>query len=155
MKKLKLSLFLLITAFTYTSAQIGVGIGSHGLNLKTNPDAKTGIIVRTGFGVYADPLQTYIHPEAAWVKRHHYSAKTKLYAGIGANSEVKLGFDYFSVEYGMFVPVGLELFPTDSRKLSVTFETGLNLAPFGFGDKRFENYGLIEITFYLRDDNDY
>ena len=152
MKKLALALFIAFVALsTSSSAQIGVGIGSHGLSIKTNPDAKTGLIIRTGFGIHSNPLTTYIRPEAAWIKRHHYSEKTKLYAGIGIASEMRLGISELAMGYGVMVPIGLELFPTESKKLSVSLETGINFMSASYADTKFGNYGLIEISFYLQD----
>ena len=151
MKKLALIFIIAFVTVTASSfAQIGVGIGSHGLNIKTNPDARTGLIIRTGFGIHSNPLTTYIRPEAAWVKRHHYSDKTKLYAGIGVASEMRLGINELAMGYGVIIPIGLELFPTESRKLSVSLETGLNFLTAGYTDTKFGNYGLIEISFYLQ-----
>jgi len=152
MKRLTLAFIIAFVALSTSSfAQIGVGIGSHGLNIKTNPDAKTGLIVRTGFGIHSNPLTTFIRPEAAFVKRHHYSEKTKLYAGVGVASEMRLGISELAMGYGIMVPIGLELFPTESRKLSVSLETGISFLSASYADTKFGNYGLIEISFYLND----
>ena len=150
MKRL-VSIFAFILVFSSSSviAQIGIGIGSNGLNIRTNPEAKSGIILRTGFGFNANPLETYIRPEAMWVKRHHYSEKTILYAGLGANSELRMSMNALDYGYGLMIPVGLELFPLDSKKLSVSLETGLNFLEIGHTNAHFGNYGLLEITFYL------
>jgi len=130
-------------------AQIGIGLGSHGLNVRTNPDSKHGLIIRTGFGFTADPFETFFRPEAAWIKRHHYSDKTKLYAGLGAAGEVIFSVSELHLAYGFIIPVGLELFPLENKRLSVSLETGLSFLDIGQTDSQFGNYGLLEITFYL------
>ena len=150
MKRTILSISILLTlALSAGFAQLGLGIGSHGLNIRTNPDARTGIIIRTGFGVHVNPLHAFIKPEAMWVKRHHYSDRTKLYAGLGVTGVMRIGVQQLAAGYGMIIPVGLELFPLDTRKMSVSIETGLDFLNADYTDRRFGNYGLIEITFYL------
>ncbi|MEA1877395.1 MAG: hypothetical protein U9N86_11070 [Bacteroidota bacterium] len=143
------SSFLLLVFSSSAFSQIGVGIGSHGLNIRTNPDARTGIILRTGFGLTANPLETYVRPEAAWIKRHHYSEKAKLYAGLGISSEMRLSMRSMEFGYGLMIPIGVELFPMDSKKLSISLETGLSFLEIGNTNANFGNYGLLEITFYL------
>lgn len=155
MKKSTLILSLLVFLSLGSFAQVGIGIGSHGFNIKTNPDARTGLIIRSAFGIQANPVQTYIRSEAAWVKRHHYSEKTKLYAGLGISSEMRLGTNGMMVGYGALIPVGLELFPLDNKKLSLTLETGINYLDIWGDETHFGNYGLIEITFYLSNHPDY
>ncbi len=150
MKKLVLlisCLFLLITTSAFS--QIGVGIGSHGLNIRTNPVARTGIILRTGFGFDANPLETYLLPEVVLIRRHHYSDKTMLYAGLGINSEMRMSISSMDYGYGLMIPVGVELFPLDNKKLSLSLETGLNFKQIGLPESEFGHYGLLEITFYL------
>lgn len=144
---LSVSIFLFISSSLFS--QIGVGLGSHGLNIRTNPEAKSGLIIRTGFGFTTDPLETFIRPEVAWIKRHHYSEKTKLYAGFGASSEMRLSAASLNYGYGLMIPVGLELFPLSDNKLSLSIETGLSYNEIGHPEAKFGSYGLIEITFYL------
>lgn len=140
-----LFLFMSLSAFS----QVGIGIGSNGLNIRTNPDARTGFIIRTGFGIHSVPIQTYLKPEVAWIKRHHYSERTTLYAGLGVSGEMNIGLREMSIGYGALIPVGLELFPLDTKNLSVSLETGLNFMGIGYDEAHFGNYGLLEITFYL------
>jgi len=150
MKKILLLFSLLFLTFSSSVfSQIGVGIGSHGLNIRTNPAARTGIILRTGFGFTANPLETYVRPEAAWIKRHHYSDKAKLYAGLGISSEMRLSISSMEFGYGLMIPVGVELFPMGSKQLSLSLETGISFLEIGNTDANLGNYGLLEITFYL------
>lgn len=150
-KTLQLALFLLILAPATAFSQVGIGIGSNGLNVKTNPDARKGIIIRTGFGFSVSPWETFVHPEVAWIKRHHYSEKTKLYAGLGVTGEARINLEEAWMGYGVMVPVGLELFPLDDKRVSLTLETGLKYYGIGLDEGGMRNYGLIEITFYLKD----
>jgi len=141
------TIFLLFGISSF--AQIGVGIGSHGLNFRTNPDKNLGIILRTGFGFSGEPFETYFRPEAAFIKRHHYSEKTKLYAGFGVSGEFLFAIDQLGLGYGLLLPIGLEYFPLSSNKISISVESGLNFLSIGKPDRIFGNYGLIELTFYL------
>lgn len=150
--KIKLSVLLFLFMASASYSQIGLGIGSHGFNIKSNPNDRTGFIIRTDFGFALNPMETYIKPEAAWIKRHHYSEKTKLYAGLGISGEARLGIEGAWASYGAMIPVGLELFPMDDQRMSVTFETGLNYFGIGHSEAHFGNYGLIEITFYINHD---
>ena len=76
--KIKLPVILLFALSINGFSQVGIGIGSHGFNLRTDPDARTGFIIRSGFGFTLTPWETYFKPEVAFIKRHHYSQKTKL-----------------------------------------------------------------------------
>jgi len=152
MKRILL-LFAIITGLgaADVSAQIGVGLGSHGLNIRTDPQSKHGIIVRTGFGFDGNPFESYFRPEAALIRRHHYSDKTKLYAGLGASGEMRLSLSEVNFSYGLMIPIGLELFPLDSKNLSISLETGISFLEIGLPESKLGNYGLIEISFYLGD----
>lgn len=153
-KLLLLSTVILFVFQTPSFSQIGIGLGSHGLNIKTNPDARTGLILRTGFGFSGTPMESFVRPEAAYVKRHHYSEKTILYAGLGASGEMRMNLHEIEIGYGLLIPVGLELFPMGTKKLSLSLETGLNFLDIGRDEAHFGNYGLLEITFYLNNRED-
>ncbi len=133
----------------------GVGLGSRGVNFRSDPDTRYGLLIRSGFGFAGSPFDYYFNPEAAFVKRHHYSTRTKLYAGAGVASSFRLTDDEFSIAYGLLVPVGLELFPIPgNHRLSVSLETGLNYLQSKDVKSTFGHYGLIEFTWYLRSDID-
>lgn len=150
MKRFIILSFIISLAIMPSLAQTGIGIGSHGINFRTNPQAKNGVIVRTGFGFSGADFQAFFNPEAAWIRRHHYSGRTKLYAGIGATGRFSLSFEELSFGYGLMVPVGLELFPiAENQRISVSLETGLHFIDHNNNDSFLGNYGLIEFTFYL------
>jgi hypothetical protein len=145
MKKLFLSLFLLITSFTLTYAQIGLGIGSSGFNLKTSPDKTLGLIARSNFIIANN---SFFIPEINGIKRLVNEEKTKLYLGVGLGSVI--GFESFDNINSIFakVPVGIEYFPFESKRISLTAETGLNFS-FAEHNNSLGFLGILEITFYL------
>jgi hypothetical protein len=151
---------LLVFSLLFTSlqsfSQVGIGIGSRGMNVRTNPDARKGLIIRSGFSFSILPWSYHFEPEAAFIRRHHYSEHTQLYYGLGVAADYHFDNDEYTFGYGAFIPVGLEFFPFDHNpRISFSLETGLRLMTFGnYDDKRFDPYSLLEITFYLDDRGD-
>lgn len=145
MKKLFLVLFLFVASFTLTYAQIGLGIGSSGFNLKTSPDKTLGLIVRTNFIIANN---SFFNPEINGIKRLVNEEKTKLYLGVGLGSII--GFESFDNINSVFVklPVGIEYFPFESKRISLTAETGLDFS-FAENNNSLGFLSIIEITFYL------
>jgi hypothetical protein len=147
MKKLVFFALLLFASCTFSFAQIGLGLGSSGFNLKTSPDKNLGLIFRTNFRVGNDIL---VIPEINGIKRLVNEEKAKLYLGVGVGSYILAdrSFDRFNTVY-VKVPVGIEYFPFESKRFSLTAETGL-----GFFNSEAENslnfLSLLELTFYLQ-----
>jgi len=162
MKTILITLLTLLLAATPMTAQDnkdfdigGVGLGSRGVNFRSDPDTRYGLLIRSGFGFAGSPFDYHFNPEAAFVKRHHYSDRTKLYVGAGVASSFRMTDQEFSIAYGLFVPVGLELFPiAGNERLSVSLETGLNYLQSKGVKSTFGHYGLIEFTWYLRSARD-
>jgi len=159
MKKAVTFLVVILMASGLQSfSQTGIGIGSRGLNVRTDPDSKYGLIVRSGFAFSILPLRTYIETEAAFVRRYHFTERTQIYGGIGIASKFSYRRDELTFGYGGFIPVGLEYFPFRHHpNFSLSFESGYRFLSFGnFDDHRFNHYGLVEVTFYLNgQDRDY
>jgi hypothetical protein len=145
-KVLFLALFLFLTC-TFTFAQIGLGLGSSGFNLKTSPDKNLGLIVRTNFRIGNDVL---IVPEINGIKRLVNEDKTKLYLGVGVGSYIRAdrSFDRINTIYAK-VPVGIEYFPFENKRFSLTAETGLGLF-FSEAESSLNFLSLLELTFYLQ-----
>ncbi len=146
MKKLFLPLFLLITSFTLSYALIGLGIGSSGFNLKTSPEKDLGLIVRTNFLIANNSL---FIPEINGIRRIINEDKTKLYLGVGVGSVIR--FESFDNINSIFakLPVGIEYFPFESKRISLTAETGLNFS-FAENNNSLGILSILEITFYLK-----
>jgi len=131
MKTILITLLTLLLAATPMTAQDnkdfdigGVGLGSRGVNFRSDPDTRYGLLIRSGFGA-------------------------------GVASSFRMTDQEFSIAYGLFVPVGLELFPiAGNERLSVSLETGLNYLQSKGVKSTFGHYGLIEFTWYLRSARD-
>ncbi len=128
------------------SAQVGLGIGSSGFNLKTSPDKNLGLIVRTNFFISNRSL---LNPEINGIKRLVNEEKTKLYLGMGVGGVI--GFESFDNINSVFakIPVGIEYFPFESKRISLTAETGLDFS-FAENNNSLGFLSILEITFYLK-----
>jgi hypothetical protein len=143
-------LFTGVTAF----AQLGAGISSHGFSIRTNPDGNSGWLLRSGFGFDFSPYYSYLSPEVAYIRRHHFTHRSSLYAGIGVKSQLEIDYDDIDLHTGLIIPVGLELFPIrHNDRFSVSLESGLKSREFDNNDYHhrwgMRRYGLVELTFYL------
>lgn len=142
--------FLLILAVMVSTvhvarAQVGLGVGSSGLAVKTAPDGKFGFIGRLNFNVGSNNI---IVPQLNLIRRFVNEEKAKFYGGVGVTSTMNLdGFDPVN-SLGLRVPLGIEYFPFETKPFSIGAEGGLT---FNAG----ERYGivgftsLVELTFYL------
>lgn len=146
MKKIIFSFALLLGSLNTASAQIGLGIGSSGFNLKTSPNKNLGLIARTYFFVSNRSL---LNPEINGIKRLVNEDKTKLYMGVGVGGVI--GFESFDNINSIFVkiPVGIEYFPFESKRISLTAETGLDFT-FAENNNSLGFLSILEITFYLK-----
>jgi hypothetical protein len=147
MKKVLFLAFISFTSYTFTFAQIGLGLGSSGFNLKTSPDKGLGLIVRTNFRIGNDVV---FIPEINGIKRFVNEDKAKLYMGVGLGSYILAdrSFDQFNTIY-LKVPVGIEYFPFESKRFSLTAETGLGFF-FSEAETSLNFLSLLELTFYLQ-----
>lgn len=132
---------LLVAAFlisTTSQAQVAVGIGTAGVNVKSNPDKTLGLIFRQDFGL------TYPNFNSELNARVNLTNKSdiKFYFGVGGG--INYGGDAGSYTY-VRMPIGLEYFASD--RFSVTVESGfsyfLTSQVFGIGT------GLFEISYYF------
>jgi hypothetical protein len=126
MKNVLLLAFFLLCIYSTTNAQVGLGLGSAGFNLKTSPDKNLGLIFRTNFRVGNDIL---VIPKINGIKRFINEDKAKLYLGIGVGSYILAdqSFDQINTIYAK-VPVGIEYFPFERKKFSLSAETNLGFS---------------------------
>lgn len=155
MKKYVFTLIILL-AFTGVTAlaQVGFGISSHGFSIRTDPDDRNGLLLRSGFGYSFSHHYTKVSPEIAWIRRCDLGHRSQIYAGVGLKSRIEVDYDDVDITTGLFIPVGLEIYPIRNRDhFSVSIESGLRsqrLDPDDWHHHRiFDRYGLLEVTFYL------
>jgi|GEM_PF-1278131 len=147
------SLILIFSSIT-SIAQIGAGFSSHGFALRSDPDQRNGVIARSGFGFSFSDYYTTVSPEVAFIRRHHFSDRAVLYGGIGVKSRLEIDYNRVDIHSGLFIPVGLEMFPIRGRgNFSISLETGVrsnSYAPERIADHgHWDRYSMIELTFYL------
>jgi hypothetical protein len=142
MKKLFITLFaigMLSTSF----AQWGLGIGTSGLNLKTNPDKTFGLIFRQNASISGDVWR--FSSELNGVVRLVNKSDIKFHLGLGGGIDYGKVENKFSGNYFVKFPVGLEYFMSDRWSISV--ESGFSY----FLSQKFfsRGLGLFEITYYF------
>lgn len=146
MKKLYITVFIFLISYTLSLAQIGLGLGSSGFNLKTSPDKNVGLIVRTNLRIGNSVL---FIPEINVIKRFVNEDKAKLYGGLGVGSVIHAdqSFDQFNTIF-LKVPLGIEYFPFESKRFSLSAETGLGFF-FSEAETSVNFLSILELTFYL------
>lgn len=162
---MRYSILLLLLGFLsfsfIASAQSGIGIGSKGINFKTNPEKKVRMIarLRPGATIGSGNLDLYIQPGVNVVKHFLTNDQIKPYIGIGVAAYIRVessnNTTIISPSYNAFLPVlGVEWFPgKDNQFVSVASEFALDLRT----NEKFNSLSistngnlLLEITFYLR-----
>lgn len=146
MRKAFIILFFFLITCTGSFAQIGLGLGSSGFNLKTSPDKNFGLIARTNLRLGDSFI---VIPEINGIKRFINEDKAKLYGGLGIGSVIAVdrSFDQFNTIY-FKLPVGIEYFPFESKRFSLTAETGLGFF-FSEAESSVSFLSTLELTFYL------
>lgn len=146
MKRITLLLLLcFIGSLSY--AQMGIGLGNGGLNIKSDHQKKFGVIGRVGMSVATSPFNFSISPNVSGVFRLFTSDNAKPYIGLG------VGASYFSASkafgYNTFIPVGVEVFPMGNKRMSFTVESGVGMAALNSSFIYSGFRGLLEFTFYF------
>ncbi|MDX1907422.1 MAG: hypothetical protein SF053_10345 [Bacteroidia bacterium] len=135
-----------------TQAQTGLSIGTHGLGLKTNPEAAWRLTARTGsVGFGADQRINLVtaQPEVFVTRSWKHIAPAYPYLGLGVKSQLTWQPSGFAHYTSLVAPVGIEVFPFKSRRISLTTEARFSW-PLSNEAPRPTLGGMIELTWYLR-----
>ena len=136
---------LFIAAFLISNtskAQVGLGVGTSGINVKSNPDKALGLIFRQDFGLTYRGFNSELNGRINVTNK----SDVKFYFGVGG------GINYYDggnnkLTYNTYVkmPIGLEYFPSD--RFSVAVESGFSY----FLTSEFFNIGtgLVEFSYYF------
>jgi hypothetical protein len=133
-----------VASFQFAQAQVGLGIGSSGLAIKTSPTGKFGFIGRLYFDVGSN---NFIVPQVNLIRRFVNEEKAKFYGGVGLSSSINIDEGDTFNAIGLRVPLGIEYFPFESKPFSIAVEGGLLLNT----AERYSTLGftsLVELTFY-------
>jgi hypothetical protein len=87
MQKCFIVLLLLIGFAASTKAQIGLGLGSSGIHVKTSTEKDFGLMGRLGFSLGNNSV---LLPELNGIKRLINEDKAKLYLGVGIGAYLPL-----------------------------------------------------------------
>ncbi len=127
-------------------AQIGLGLGSGGINIKSSVENKLRIIGRANF-FFSDLSQ--FSPSLHVVSQFVNESQIKAYFGGGIGADIRFSeFDEHTIVH-IKAPLGVEFFPLEGKNISVTVESGL---VFSTGEDLNNLYipAIFEFTFYLR-----
>lgn len=144
MKKIT-TVLLLCFISSITFAQLGVGLGNGGLNIKSSHENKFGVIGRLGLGYGAGQL--IASPSVSAIARVFTSENAKPYFGIGVGSWFAFSNNTFG--YNTFIPIGVEVFPMGNKRMSITVESGVGMSSFNNSFIYSGFRGLLEFTFYF------
>lgn len=133
------------------SAQPALTVGSSGFGFKTSPEAGWRLAVRTGalgFGAGGGTVQLAAQPELAVIRSWLRSDPAYPYIGLGLQSRLNWQPDELTQAPALMIPVGIEVFPFKSRRVSLTVEARL-LRPLSGGERQIRPGGLVELGWYL------
>ncbi len=143
MKKYLFTMLLIVALATARQAQIGLGMGSSGINVKTSAENDLRFIGRLDFFIGGFSRVT---PEINLVHQFVNESQINAYFGGKLGAVIGDGFDEDFINIG--VPLGIEFFPLEGKKLSVAVESGLLLQ--ASEDIFLYIPSIVEFTFYLR-----
>ncbi|MCX6181147.1 MAG: hypothetical protein NT150_04375 [Bacteroidetes bacterium] len=139
-------LFCFASSLSYAQV-IGVGLGNGGLNIKSDPEKRLGLIGRVGLGT-GNNWYT-VSPNISGIMRVFTSDNAKPYFGIGMGTSFTHTNTSNSVAYNTFIPIGVEVFPLGNKRMSVTVESGVGMSSFNNSFFYSGFRGLLEFTFYV------
>ncbi|MFM7023575.1 MAG: hypothetical protein ACKOXB_11425 [Flavobacteriales bacterium] len=147
MKKITAVLiFCFISALSF--AQIGLGLGNGGLNIKSDHSKNLGLIGRFGLGIGSNSSFT-VSPSISGIMRVFTSDNAKPYFGIGLGTSFTHTSTANYTSYNTFIPVGAEVFPMGNKRISFTVESGVGMTAFNNSFFYSGFRGLLEFTFYI------
>jgi hypothetical protein len=144
MKKILLAIFTFGMIST-SMAQMGVGIGTAGLNIKSDPDKTFALLFRqnASFGNEQWRFSSELNGVAHLVNK----SDIKFYIGLGGGLDFGKNAGSNKIEGNTYIkfPVGLEYFLSDRWSIAVEsgFSYFLTQKLFGRG------LGLFELTYYF------
>ena len=143
--KQSLVIFALLLSASFAHGQsVGLGIGSGGLVIKSNPDNDWRFAGR--FDLQLTSNFSLIQPSLTVVRQVANEEKAKFYLGGELGARIITEFE--STQAFIRTPVGVEYFPFENVPISATAEGGLSffLEP---QNNLFVINSLVEVTYYF------